>query len=449
MSRFFFVYNDIHGWRKSVTFAANTDVMKRLTLMLLVFWLTGGLFAQDFDLPCGNLNYKHEVQTVLLYANGNQLNDPVIPLDDMMGRLTLSFDVIDGQGEMLNYTFIHCTHDWQPSEIQRIQYASGFESNRLDDYAFSRNTLVEYVNYHLQFPNDDMMPLISGNYLLVVYGDNLNDLYFTRRFMVIDEKAHLGAVVPRYPDNMALADTHHQLNVKINMNNYISTNTMQYSYLTIRQNGRWDNAAVGLKPTYVYPDHLTFEHHPETVFDATNQYRRFNTSNFYFQSENLAYIRHTDESFVIDIASCESRAMKAYTSYEDIHGEKFVYVEDDNLDNATEADYCLVNFFYKSEAPLTHEDLYIMGAINDWRFDESNKMHYDYRLRGYTCSMMLKQGYYNFMFATVDRKTDEVMTDLTAGNHWETNNVYKLYFYYYNATKGYDELIGYATVNSH
>ena len=124
-------------------------------------------------------------------------------------------------------------------------------------------------------------------------------------------------------------------------------------------------------------------------------------------------------------------------------------MEDENLDNATEADYCRVNFFYKSEAPLTHEDLYIMGALNDWCFNESNKMTYDYRLHGYTCSMMLKQGYYNFMFVTVDRDTYEVTTELTAGNHWETNNVYKLYFYYYNALKGYDELVGYSMVNSH
>ncbi len=408
-----------------------------------------GLFAQDFDLPCDNVNYRPEVQTVLLYADGNQLNDPIVPLEDMMGRLTLSFDIIDGEGEVLNYTFIHCTHDWQPSDIQRVQYAAGFDSDRLDDYAFSRNTLIDYVNYQLQFPNDDMAPMLSGNYLLIVYGDDLSDLYFTRRFMVLDEKAHVGATVPRYPDELAFTDTHQQLNISVDINNYLTGNTQQYSSLTIRQNGRWDNAAVGLKPTFVYPDRISFEHHPLTVFEAGNQYRRFNTSNFYFQSENLAHIRQTDESFEIDIATCMSRAHQAYTSYEDIHGEKFVYVEDENLDNNTEADYCRVNFFYQSEAPLTHEDLYIMGALNDWRFDESNKMRYDYRLHGYTCSMVLKQGYYNFMFATIDRKTGQIGTDLTAGNHWETNNVYKLYFYYYNAIKGYDELIGYTVVNSH
>jgi hypothetical protein len=76
-------------------------------------------------------------------------------------------------------------------------------------------------------------------------------------------------------------------------------------------------------------------------------------------------------------------------------------------------------------------------------------MTYDYKLRGYTCSMVLKQGYYNFMFVTIDRSTYEIKTDLTMGNHWETNNVYKLYFYFYNALKGYDELIGYSVVNSH
>ncbi|MBQ3739271.1 MAG: DUF5103 domain-containing protein [Bacteroidales bacterium] len=424
-------------------------MMKRITLLLLVLGFVLGASAQDFDFPCGNLNYKPEVQTVLLFADDNPLSDPIIPLDDMLGRLTLSFDIIDGQGEVLNYTFIHCSHDWHPTDIQRIQYASGFESDRLDNYNFSRNTLIEYANYQLKFPNEDMMPLVSGNYLLIVYGDDLNDLYFTRRFMIVDEKAHIGVTVPRYPDDLALTDTHQQLNIKVSLNDYLSGTLQQYSFLTIRQNGRWDNAAEGLKPTYVYPDYISFEHHPQTVFEATNQYRRFNTSNFYFQSENLAHIRQTDVSFEIDIATCESRARKAYATYEDIHGEKFVYVENENLDNFSEADYCRVNFFYKSETPMDGNDLYLLGALNDWRFDVNNKMEYNYQLRGYTCSMMLKQGYYNFMFATVDRKTGEVRTDLTAGNHWETNNLYKLYFYYYNATKGYDELIGYTTVNSH
>ena len=78
--------------------------MKQITLLILTLCMSMGLFAQDYLQYCGNLNYKPQVQTVLLYADDNQLNDPIIPLEDMTERLTLSFDVIDGEGEVLNYT---------------------------------------------------------------------------------------------------------------------------------------------------------------------------------------------------------------------------------------------------------------------------------------------------------------------------------------------------------
>ena len=425
--------------------------MKKTLLLLLWAIFSLELFAQDFELPCANLSYKPEVQTVMLYADGNQLNEPIVPLDDMMGRLTLTFDVINGQGDVLNYTFIHCTNDWRPTDIQRVQYASGFESDRLDDIAFSRNTLIEYVNYQLVFPREDLVPLISGNYLLIVFGDDMSpeNIYLTRRFMILDEKAHIGASVPRYPDDLSLTDTHQQLDVRAMMGNITTGNVQQYTNLTIKQNGRWDNAVEGLKPSFIYPDYLSYEHDPLTVFPGTNQFRRFNICNFYFQSENLAHIRQTDDYYEIDIATLESRARLAYASYEDIHGEKVIYVEKTGEDPSTEADYARVNFFYRCETPYQDEDVYLMGSFNDWLFNDRNRMEYDYRMHGYYVSLLLKQGYYNFMVTTLDRNTLEVSTDLTAGNFWETNNVYHLYFYYYNAIKGYDELIGYSVANSH
>lgn len=425
--------------------------MKKTLLLLQWAFISLGLFAQDFDLPCGNINYKPEVQTVLLYADGDQLNEPIIPLDDMMGRLTLSFDVLNGQGDVLNYTFIHCTNDWYPTDIQRVQYAAGFESDRVDDFAFSRNTLVDYVNYQLVFPREDLVPLISGNYLLIVYGDDMSEenIYLTRRFMVLDEKAHVGASVPRYPDDLTLTDTHQQLDVRVAMGNISSGNVQQYTNLTIKQNGRWDNMVEGLKPSFVYPDYLSYEHEPLTVFPGINQFLRFNICNFYFQSENLAHIRQTDDYFEIDIATLEPRRHKAYSTYQDIHGEKVIYVEKTGEDPSTEADYARVNFFYQCESPYLDEDVYLMGAFNDWQFNERSRMEYDARYRGYFVSLLLKQGYYNFMVTTLDRNTLEVSTELTDGNFWETNNVYHLYFYYFNAIKGYDELIGYSVVNSH
>ena len=423
--------------------------MKKLLFLVLatLVWMQ----AKAFELPCADYDYKESVRTVLLYADGDPLREPLIPLEYPTNRLTLSFDLLGGEGEVLNYTFIHCTNDWYPTEIQRFNYATGFDSGRLDDIEYSRNTLVEYAHYRLSFPEEDMLPIISGNYLLVVFGDDLseNEVYFTRRFMVYDEKAVIQASVPRYCDDLSISDTHQQLNVKVSMPSIMSGNVQEFLNLTIRQNGRWDNALEGLKPTFVYPDIISYEHHPDIVYEGTNQFWRVNFSNFHFQSENIARIYQTDDYYVVDYAVCTPRARKPYVTYEDIHGAKYIYLADEDLDVETEGDYAWLNLFLRWPSPLLTEDVYVMGAINDWRFDSRNRMNYDYNLGGYLCQLLLKQGYYNFMFVTVDRETGLVSTDLTAGNHWETENVYRLYLYYYNAVKGYDELIGYLTIDSH
>ena len=425
--------------------------MKYLSFIALLCFLSSSLFAQDFDMLCGNLDYKPEVMTVLLYADGEPTKEPVIPIDYTTNRLTLQFDLLGNEAEPLNYTFIHCTHDWYPSDLQRLTYATGFDYGRIDNFEFSRNTLIEYAHYELVFPEADMLPILSGNYLLIVYGDELteDEIYFTRRFMVYDEKATLDVTIPRYADDLTLSNTHQQLNIQAVMPNIMTSNVQQYTNLTIRQNGRWDNASEYLKPSFVFPDYISYEHNPQTVFEATNQFQRLNFSNFYYQMENIARIYQTDDYYVVDYAPCESRARKPYVTYEDIHGEKVIYIANEGRETATEADYAWVNIFLRWPAPLTHEDVYVMGAINDWVYNDRNRMEYDYQLGGYLCQMLLKQGYYNFMFVTADRETGVVSTELTAGNHWETNNVYHLYLYYFNAVKGYDELIGYTTVNSH
>ena len=425
--------------------------MKRiltLLLLLLVVWKATG---QVFDLPCDDFDYKESVHTVLLYADGNPTKDPLIPLNPSLKRLTLSFDLLGTDGDVLNYTFIHCTNDWFPSETQRQNYATGYDYGRIDDYDFSRNTLVDYVHYRLNFPEADMMPVASGNYLLIVYGDDLREenIYFTRRFMVYDEKATIQAAVPRYCDDLNLSGTHQQLNITVTMPSIMAGNVQQYANMTIRQNGRWDNAAIGIKPSFVYPDYISYEHNPMTVFEAGNQYRRVNFSDFYFQSENIARIYQTDDYYVVDYAVCDSRARKPYVTYEDIHGERYIYVANEGRETDTEADYAWLNLFLRWPYPLENTDLYVMGAVNNWQFDERNLMHYNHELRGYLCQLLLKQGYYNFLFVTADRDTGIVSTELTEGNLWETDNLYKIYLYYYNPNKGFDELIGYAFVNSH
>ena len=90
-----------------------------------------------------------------------------------------------------------------------------------------------------------------------------------------------------------------------------------------------------------------------------------------------------------------------------------------------------------------------MGAITDWRMDESSKMEYDPEKRGYKKSLLLKQGYYDYMYIVKDKTTGAATLAPINGNFWDTNNLYHIFVYLFDPTQNYDQLIGYKVVRSH
>ena len=75
-------------------------------------------------------------------------------------------------------------------------------------------------------------------------------------------------------------------------------------------------------------------------------------------------------------------------------------------------------------------------------------MEYDPQRKGYKKSLLLKQGYYDYMYAVRD-KTGKVSVAPINGDFWETTNRYTIFVYLFNPTQNYDQLIGVTTINSH
>jgi hypothetical protein len=350
------------------------------------------------------------------------------------------------------YTFIHCNNDWtQQSDIQQIEYLEGFESDDIETYSFSLNTMVDYVHFDLVFPTENMIPKISGNYLLVVFENEftLENIYFTRRFMIVDDKANFNVNIPRYPFDLNLGTNNQQLEMTVSYPDLFNSLAAQYSNVTIQQNGRWDNAVMGLKPTYVYPDYISYENNPKTVFHSGNQFRRFNTSDLDNRPEQTRTVQLSKDYYVVELYPNKKRNAQAYISDHDLFGGKIIYLERQDRVAAIEADYVMVEFFLEWEPVMTTQDVYIMGAITDWEFDERNKMTYDYERKGYAASLLLKQGYYDYIYAVKERGEEKADVTPIAGNFWETLNEYTIYLYLFDPTQNYDKLIGVKTVLSH
>ena len=110
---------------------------------------------------------------------------PVIELhsDD---RLILAFDDLRGDVRNFYFSMEHCDADWRPSRLSPLEYAEGFNEERILDYAPSVNTLQPYTHYRTDFPTRNVKPKLAGNYLLKVYEDaDKSRLIFSRRFYVL------------------------------------------------------------------------------------------------------------------------------------------------------------------------------------------------------------------------------------------------------------------------
>lgn len=419
---------------------------KSLIIILLVFVINvSGQNLKSF----GDINYKDEVQTVLLHPKDFELDKPIIYLNNMKEQLHLQFDLLTDDAPYLYYTFVHCDNQWRPTDLPKNEYLNGYFQEEIDQFSFSVNTFVNYVHYDLLFPTTDMMPKISGNYLLVVTGENPNDIYFTRRFYVVHDISQIRASVPRYPYDLNLGANKQEIDLEISYPDMFNSRADQYSNVTIQQNGRWDNAVFGLKPTYVYPEKLSYTNNPKTVFESGNQFLRINTSNFDNRPEKTRTVYREEDYYVVTLYADAKRSVHNYIDDEDLYGEKYIYLERDNLNAANEADYAMVDFFLQWPQYMIDKDVYIIGAITDWRLDENAKMEYNPQFHGYQKGLLLKQGYYDYMYAVKDNATGISSVAPVNGDFWETNNVYHVFVYLFDPIQNYDKLIGYTSIKSH
>jgi hypothetical protein len=87
----------------------------------------------------------------------------------------------------------------------------------------------------------------------------------------------------------------------------------------------------------------------------------------------------------------------------------------------------------------------VIGRFSDWQLYDTNLMRYDTDNGFYVADILLKQGYYDYLYALVD---EEGNIDLTAleGNWYETDNNYYVLVYLREFGGIYDRLIAMYTV---
>jgi hypothetical protein len=414
----------------------------KVVFVALTFFIANNLFAQTADRI-----YVKNIKTVRLYNSGNQLSIPVIKLNSN-DLLELHFDDLDADVKYYYYTYQLCNSDWTPANLGQFDYIKGFMQTRINSNRFSSIAHTRYTHYQAVLPDAGMYPTKSGNYILKVFlnGDT-SQLVFTKRFMVVDNKAAIAARVTQ-PFAPELFQTHQKLQFTVDVKALQSFNAAQQIKVVVLQNYRWDNAMMDLKPTFIRGTSLEYNAENTAVFPAGKEWRWLDLRDFHLQSDRVLSADYKKYSTDIFLRPDAPLSAQKYVYYRDLNGMSSIEAIR-GVNPFYEADYATVYFSFvppNGEA-YTKSDIYLFGQLTGYNFTDSLKMIFNPENKKYETHLFMKQGYYDYTYLSVDKNNPRVYSQLD-GNYYETENLYTILVYYKPFIGRADELIGVATFDS-
>ena len=409
----------------------------RLYLSFILLFTSYFLSAQD-DYPYHfrDYNYVTNVKSVKFHNADLELSYPFTDLGS--GFLTLNFDDTDGDIKNYRYKIIHCDADWTPSDLTPFDYVDRFEEGPIVENTFSQNTFISYTNYNLTIPNNDVRWTISGNYLLIVFDDDEENPVITRRFVVVEPLTNINVDLVT-PNVIVGRKTHHEIDFIVDHEGVNLRSPISTIKATILQNGRWDNAIEQVSPISTGREVLNFDHNGKIVFPAGKEWRPIDLQGFVYPVPQIIVEKHPEEGYYITNQKDFLRGETPYQKIRDLNGS-FV-IRNKDFTNQLRAEYGEV-LFRLSSAEYESKDVYLFSEFTNWEIHEDFKLVYNPSLNAYVTRQQLKQGYYDYAYAFVDKETKAVDFKDTEGNWFETDNTYTILLYYRPVSARFTRVIG-------
>lgn len=373
--------------------------------------------------------------------------DCKLPLIHLNGtdRLTVSFDDLQDRDMNLRYRVVYLNTDGTPSSLREIEYMEGINKTDISDVEYSFNTRSNYVHYSFVFPQKGRNVKLSGAYRFEIFeSENPDRILLRIPFMVCESGISIDVKI-KPPTRVEWVRSHQEVEamVKLVRNDLhvvqaersLQVYAMQnQNLLTLRR----------LPLAYQIGDDFYYKDKNENVFDGLNEFRNIDLRPIMYAGRGVDFTRVLNDRWNAQTLVQKSREYKPYQSDDDIDGNFVVKAE--GMENSdVEAEYVMVHFVLQ-ENPNPMREVYVIGKFNDWTCGLGNRMTYDNGLGMYTASLLLKQGFYDYMFAV--KTADGIHIPYLEGNHQETENDYYIYVFYREPGGRNDRLLGVTRGNS-
>ena len=381
--------------------------------MLLFLMLTA------LPLTAANRIMSPRFKTLTSVVNGDWLNRPVMLLnsDDV---LSIGFDELSHNYHRLCYRIEHCEYDWTTSEsLFDSDWLEGFNNNPIEDYQNSINTTLLYTHYQFTIPNDRCRLKMSGNYRVTIIDEDEGDEEVMQvEFYVVDPRMDLGLNVTTNTD-IDHNVSHQQVNISLRYNALRITNIDEELKTVVMQNWRDDTARRDLRPTSVSMQGLEWTHQRPLIFDAGNEYHKFEVLDVSHPTMGIDRIDWDGHQYEVYPFMATTR--KNYLTDVDADGA-FCIRNSERSESDYTCEYVWVNFTLKTSY---QGDMYIGGHWATDKDRETYKMLYDGAKGIYYTRLLLKQGYYSYNYMTPTGGIPD-----SEGSFYQTENRYQALVYY-------------------
>lgn len=410
--------------------------MKQLLLVLLACF--------PFLIQAKHRILSPNVKSLQVVVNQEWTSIPVMNLnsDDI---LNVGFDELSHNYHRFVAHLEHCEADWSVSEgLFESDWLEGFNNLIIDDYENSMNTTVLYTHYQYQIPNSECRLKMSGNYRLrILDDDNDQEEVLTAEFRVVEPLMNVGLGITTNTD-IGLNTSYQQATMSIGYNSLRVTNLDEQIQTFVLQNGREDNMKENVRPNYITPTGLKWEHNRGLIFEAGNEYHKFEVldpSHTTMGLDRVAW-NQAEERYHVWPFICEPR--RNYLYNEDANGAFYIR-NSENFENDRTSDYVLVHYKLIPTRHYEHSRIMIDGM---WATEpqDTYTMTYDERDHSYNATILQKMGYYNYQMLMLDPDglTHQVPEE---GSFFQTENRYQALVYYKETGGRTWRLVGYRDIS--
>lgn len=406
--------------------------MNAKRLLLLIVFLPVSLMAwHSIKMP--------NIKSLQVITNNDFEALPIIQLGSE-DQIAISFDELSHNYRRFTCHLEPCNPDWTPNEeLFESEWLKGINDITIDDYENSINTHTLYTHYSFTFPNEQMSICMSGNYRLhVIDEEELCDALVVE-LRVLEPQMSLSLYVDSNTD-IDTNNSHQQVSMRITYNGINITRPEQQIQTFVMQNGREDNMKVNVQPTGKTSQGLTWEHCQPLIFEAGNEYHKFELLDPTHPTMGLSDVHWEESTKTWHAAPFPCEPSRNYTYDEDVNGA-FLLRNSDNYEAERTSEYVYVHYLLQPAPKYDYAHVKVNGR---WTVEapENYRMTYDKEKKAYELTLLQKLGYYNYQL---------IMTDMDGTTHplpeegsfYQTENKYQALVYYKGITDRNWRLVGF------